>query len=166
MTDFAVLWLRRDARISVMTREADRVTVRDRLERALLQPEVIPDVFRRLDDVLFARLALRLVSLVTNGTALGRRWFLFLEQNAYEESAIAIAENPTHHVDVLVMRKADTEFRNEFAALQFWISEIAKARKQPSRRVLRRDRDVAVRADRRRRPFAREELLFMTSQTR
>src|SRR5207248_6440090 len=109
------LWLRRDARISVMTCEADRVTIRDRFERALLQPEVIPDVFRRFDDVLFARLALWLVSLVADGTALGRRWFLFLEQNAYEESAIAITKDRTHHIDVFVMREADTELRNEFA---------------------------------------------------
>ena len=77
----------------------------------------------------------------------GRRWLLLLEQNAYEESAIAIAENPTHHVDVLVMRKADTEFRNEFSALEFWISYIAKTREQPTRRILRRNCDVAVRAD-------------------
>src|SRR5689334_22108599 len=108
-----------------MTGEADWVTRRDRFERALLQPEVVADVFRRFYDILFARLALRLVSLVANGTTLWRRRVLCLEQHAHEQAAIALAKIHSHHVDVFVMREADRELRNEFAALQFWIGEIA-----------------------------------------
>src|ERR1041384_8777612 len=75
MTHLAVLRLRRDARISAMTREADRVAGRNRFERALLKPEIIADVLRRLRHVLVARLALRLVSLIADGAALRRRWW-------------------------------------------------------------------------------------------
>src|ERR1043166_2158783 len=75
MTDLAVLRLRRDARISAMTREADRVAGRNGFERALLKPEIIADVLRRLDDIFLARFALRLVSLMADGAALRRRWW-------------------------------------------------------------------------------------------
>src|SRR6185295_13815156 len=135
-------------RISVMAGEADRVAGRDRLERALFQPEVIADIFRRLDDIFFARLALRLISFVANGTALWRRRLLLLKQHTHKQAAIAVAKIRANHIDVFVVREPDTELRNQFAALQFWISEIAKTGEQPARRVFRSDREVAVRTDR------------------
>ena len=63
------------------------------------------------------------------------------------------------------MGKADAEFRNRIAPLQFWIREIAKARKQPAYGIAGRHRDVAVRANRWRRTLAREELRAMTFKT-
>src|ERR1051326_112981 len=67
---------------------------------------------------------------------------------------------------MLVMGKANAEFRNKFSALQFWIRDIAETWKQPTRGVFRSDCDVAVRTNDWRGAFAREELRAMTIQTR
>src|SRR5581483_7081932 len=104
----AILRLWSNSRIRVVTSEADRMTARNRLERALLQPEIIADVFRGLHDIFFARFPLRSIRLVTDGTTLGRRRFFLLKQNGREQLA-AIQDHP-HDVDVFVMRKANAEF--------------------------------------------------------
>ena len=54
MTNFAALRFGGNTRISAVTSETDRVTVRNCLERALLQPKIVADVFRRFRHVLFA----------------------------------------------------------------------------------------------------------------
>ena len=84
MTGLAVLWLGRNSRINVVTGKANRVTVGNRLERSLLEPEVIADIFRWFDEILFARLALCLICLVTDGTALRRPRRFCLERCIYE----------------------------------------------------------------------------------
>lgn len=71
----------------------------------------------------------------------------------------------SYHVDVFVMREADTELGHEIAPLKLWIGYIAETRKQPSRGVARRDCDMAVRTNCRRGTLAGKELLAMTIQT-
>ena len=73
MTHLAILRFRRDSRIGIVTSETDRVTVRNRLERALFQPESVADPFRWFRYVFFAGISLRLISLMADGTALRRR---------------------------------------------------------------------------------------------
>src|SRR5215475_2469215 len=107
-----------------MTGEADRVTVGTCFESTLLQPESIADCFGRLDYVFLARISLRLIRFMTNGAALGRRRFLLLKQRIDKRRATVGVQS--HYVNVLVMRKADAEFRNEFSPLQLGISDIAK----------------------------------------
>src|SRR6266568_3995765 len=54
MAQVAVAGRWRDSQIRIMTTEADCVTSRRCLERALLQPKIVVDVFRRLGDIFFA----------------------------------------------------------------------------------------------------------------
>ena len=54
VTHLAVLWLGGDSRIGAVTGEADRVAVRDRFERSLLQPKSVANALRRFRYVLFA----------------------------------------------------------------------------------------------------------------
>src|SRR6266516_1892824 len=54
MTQAAVAGRWRDSQIRIMTTEADCVTAQRHLERALLQPKIVADVFRRPGDVFFA----------------------------------------------------------------------------------------------------------------
>jgi len=63
------------------------------------------------------------------------------------------------------MRKGDAEFGDKISAFKLWVSKVTETGKQPTCRIARRYRDVTVRADRRRRPFARKKLLAMTTQT-
>src|SRR6266540_1405142 len=88
MANIAVLWLGRNSRICIVTGEADRMTVRDGLECAFLQPKIVAQTFWRLRHVFFTGIALRLIRLVTDGTALWRFiLFLFLERNRHEPTA-------------------------------------------------------------------------------
>src|SRR5215468_5265733 len=99
-----------------MTSETDGVAVRYRLERTFLQPEVVPDVFRRLCHVLFTRLSLRLICLMTDRTARRDGRLLFLEGNRNKSRH---RFQLTHHVDMFVVRESNAELRNKLAALQF-----------------------------------------------
>ena len=68
VTNLAIRRNRRDSRFSVVTCETACVTDWPGLERALLQPECITQILRRLGYVLFARFALGLIGLMTNPT--------------------------------------------------------------------------------------------------
>jgi len=84
MAGLAILWLRRNTGIGIVTGKADRVAGGNGFERALLQPESITQGLRRLGDVFLAGVALRLISLMTHRTALGRRRLLLLERGSYQ----------------------------------------------------------------------------------
>ena len=91
-----------------MTGEADRVTVGNCFESTLLEPESIANCFGRLDYVFLARVSLRLIRLMTDGTALGRRRFFLLKQRIdRRRAAVGIQSN---YINMLVMRKANAEF--------------------------------------------------------
>ena len=64
------------------------------------------------------------------------------------------------------MRKPYAEFGSEVSSFELRISQIAEARKQPTRRVLRSDRDMTIRANDWRRSLARKELRAVAIQTR
>lgn len=138
------------------------MTVRDRLESALLQPEGIAQSLGRFDDVFLAGFSLRLIGLVADRTAFWRRGLFVLKQRVHKRRATVRIQS--HDINVLIMRKADTEFGHELSALEFWIYNIAQTGKEPARGVSRRHRDMAIRADQRRRPFACKELRAMTAQ--
>ena len=133
MAGVAVGWRGRNSGIGAVTGEADRMTVRDGLECAFLQPETVTNILWRLGHVFFAGIALRLVSLVTDGTALW--WFvlfLFLERHRHEPPA-GISSRPRRvkadDVDVLVMRETYTEFRNELSRLYLRVRNVAETGK-------------------------------------
>lgn len=67
---------------------------------------------------------------------------------------------------MLGVRKSHAKLGNKTLGAGGRKKRFAEARKSPTRSVTRRYRDVAVRADRRRRSFAREELRPVTIQTR
>ena len=121
---------------------------RRRLECALLEPESIADILRRLGHVFFARTALRLISLVTNGTAFGRSIFwLFLQRHRHEPTArisSGLGRVKSHDVDVFVVREANTEFRNELPSLFQRIVNVAETGKQPAAGVFGAVLDVTV----------------------
>lgn len=58
-----------DSRISAVASETARVAVRRGFERALFQPELVAEIVRRFRHILFARVALRLIGLMTNRAA-------------------------------------------------------------------------------------------------
>ena len=165
MTQVAVGGQRRNSRIGAMTGETDRVTSRRRLERALLQPESITDILRRLGHIFFARIALRLISLVTHGTALWRSvLFLFLKRHRHEPIAIFSQGRRVepNHIDVLVVRETNAEFRNEGSSLDEGTGNVTETGKQPATGILRAVFDVTVCANHRRWSFTRKELFAMT----
>ena len=169
VTDIAVLWLWRNSGISVVAGEADRMTVWDGLECAFLQPKIVAHTFRRLRHVFFTGITLRLISLVTDGTALWRFvLFLFLKRHRQEPTA-GISSRPRRvkadDVDVLVMRETYTKFRNELPSLFQRIVNVAEAGKQPAARVTRTVCDMAVRANHGRGSLARKKLRAMAIQT-
>src|SRR5205823_4176918 len=81
VTHLAILRLGRNSRIGIVASETDRVTVRNCLERALLQPESIADPFRWFRYELFAGISLGLISLMADGTALRQCGLLGLKQS-------------------------------------------------------------------------------------
>jgi len=169
VTDVAIGRRRRNSGIGAVTREANRVTVGRGLERAFLQPESIADILWRLGHEFLARIPLRLISLMTDRTTLGRSvLLLFLHRRVNEPPETICSPTwcvKTDDIDVLVVRKSYAKFRNKGSALKFWIGDVAQAGKQPATRVTRAVRDVTVRANRRRGSFTRKELLAMTIQT-
>lgn len=74
-------------------------------------------------------------------------------------------KNHSHNINMFVVRKPNAEFRDKLAPFQFWISEIAETRKQPSRRVFGRHGSVTVRANQWRGAFTGKELLLVAIQT-
>ena len=66
---------------------------------------------------------------------------------------------------MFVVRKTDAEFRNELAPFLRRIVNVAEAGKQITTGIAGTDRDVTVRAYRRRRSLARKELLAVAIQT-
>ena len=166
MANVAVLWFRRDAGIGVVTGEANCVTVRNSFEGAFLQPKVIAQILRWFGDVFFAGVTLRLIGLMTDGTALRWSVFLFLERSVNQPSAIFAGQVETDYINVFVVRKSHAEFRNELSSFQFRIGNVAEAGKKPASGIARAYCDVTVRANGRRRPLARKELLPVAIQTR
>ena len=170
MANIAVLWHRRNSGICIVTSEADRMTVWDGFECAFLQPKTVAQIFRRLRHVFFTGIALRLIRLVTDGTAL--LWFvlfLFLERHRHEPTA-GISSRPRRvkadDIDVLVMRETYTEFRNELSSLLRRIANVAETGKQPAARITRTVCDMAVRTNQGRGSFTRKKLRAMAIQTR
>ncbi len=169
VANIAVLWLGRNSGICIVTGEADRMTVWDGFECAFLQPKLVAQIFRRLRHVFITGIALRLISLVTDGTALWRFvLFLFLERHRHEPTAgifFRTRRVKADDIDVLVMRKPDDKFRNELPSLLRRIVNVAEAGKQPAARVTRTVRDMTVRANHGRGSFARKKLRAMAIQT-
>ena len=171
VANIAVLWLGRNSGICIVTGETNRVTVRDRFECAFLQPKIIAQSFRRLRHVFFTGITLWLISLVAHGATCGRFvlfLFLFLERHCHEPTAWISSRSrrvKADDVDVLIMRETYTEFRNELSSLFQRIVNVAEAGKQPAARVTRTVGDMAVRANRGRGSFTREELLPVAIQT-
>ena len=75
MTQVTVAGRRWNSQIGVVTTETDCMTIRRRLEGALLQPEIVAEILRWRAGIFFLRFALRLISLVADGTAF---WWAFL----------------------------------------------------------------------------------------
>lgn len=157
---------RRDSRVRVMASETPRMAVWDRLESALLQPESIAQLFRRLGHVFFARLALRLISLMTN-TAVRRRLFLLLVfprhryKCRFEGSRVT-----TDDLEMGLVREMHCELTDEISSRSRGIGHVSQTRKQESHCIARGHCNVAIGADSRSGPFAREELLPVAIQTR
>jgi len=166
VTHVAVLRLRRDTGIGAVTGEANCVTVRNRFERSFFQPKVVAQILRRFGDVLFAGISLRLIGLVTDGTALRWSVFLFLERGVDQPTATLAGPVETDDINVFVVRKADAEFRNKLTSFEFSIANVAETGKKPASGIARAYRDVTVRTNGRRRPLARKELRAVAIQTR
>lgn len=104
---------------------------------------------------------------MTDGTTLGRTFFfLSLEKSGNERRATFFDVVEPDYIDMLVMRKADTEFGNKLSSLQLGIRNIAETWENPPGRVAGTNCDMTVRANRGRGPLAREELGPMTIQAR
>jgi len=148
-----------------MTGEASSMAVWNRLEGPLLQPECVAQVLRRLSHVLVAGLALRLIGLMTNRTV---RWGLFLllasqrDRNKRWSNKRNIA---TDNFKMSFVWKMYCELTARIPLRLCGVSYVAQTRKQETRSVTGRYRNVAVRTDSWRRPLAREELLPVAIQT-
>src|SRR5678815_985211 len=91
MTNIAVLWFRRNARIGVVATKANRMTVGDGLEGTFFQPEIVTQVLRRFCHIFFAGIPLWLISGMAYGTT-GRRFLLlcFLQRRSYKQSVFSL----------------------------------------------------------------------------
>jgi len=101
---------------------------------------------------------------VADGTTFRGCRLLILKQRVYERRATVGIQSD--NIKVLIVRKADAEFGNGVSSLKAWIGNVAQTWEKPARRISRRHGNMAVRTDRRRRPFACKELLAMTIQAR
>ena len=103
---------------------------------------------------------------MANGTTLWWPVLLFLlECGVYQPPAIFDPRVEANHVQMLVMRKADAEFRDKLAPFPRRIDNVTQTRKQPATGVARTYRNMAVRTNKGRRSLARKELLPVTTQT-
>ena len=171
MADVAVGRRRRDAGIRAVTGETHRMTVRYGLERALLQPKIIAPVFRGFGHVLFTRIALRLIGLMTDGATfrlviIGR--VSFPRRDGYEPRAAVSLETRSVEPDdvyVFVVRKTDAEFRDELAPLLLRVINVTETGKEKPAGVARTDVDVTVGANDWGGSLTRKKLLTMAIQT-
>ena len=142
-----------------------RMAVWNCLEGALLQPERLAQVFRRLGKVLFARLPLRLISLMTDWTVRRRLFLLLTLPRRRYERRLGKVPVATNDVEMSLVRKIYGELADCISSRPGRISHVSQARKQEPYSIARRYCDVAIRADLGRRPFAREELLPVAIKT-
>ena len=170
VTDLAVRRIRCDSRVGVVTSETACVTGRNRLERALLQPECVTQILRWLGYVLFARLALRLIGLVTNPTVCLRLLLLSLFQRnrnkpcgpvSFEVRSIA-----TDYLEMCFMWKMHCKLAGAIASWTCSIGHVSQTRKQESHRIARRYCDMTIRTNLWGRSLACEELLPVAIETR
>ena len=147
MTNVAILQLGRNSGFRIVTGEADGMTVRNSLERALLQPEIVADIFWWFRKVFFARVTLRLVSLVTNRATLGHAFLLLLERRRYESnSEVPALVQPieAYDINMLIVRKGDAEFCNELLLFPGRVSYIAETGEEITTVIARAAFDMAV----------------------
>jgi hypothetical protein len=149
-----------------MATETCRVTVRNCFEGALLQPECIAESLRRFCHIFFARIALRLVRLVTNPTV---GWWLFLllafPRGAYE-TWFSKGRCTTYYLEMSLVWKMNSKLADSIPSWPRSVSHVSETRKQESQSIARRYCNVAIRADCGCWSFTRKELLPVTIQTR
>lgn len=170
VTDLTIRRIWCDSRVRVVTSKAARVTDRDRLERAFLQPECVTEPLRRLGHILFARLALRLICLMTNPTVCGRFLLLFLFPRNRNKSCGRISSETrsiaTNYFEMCFMWKVHCKLAGAVSARTGSPGHVAQTRKEKAHGIARRYRDVAIRANLWRRSLTCEELLAMAIKTR
>ena len=165
MTGLTVRGRGRYSGFGVVTSEASGMTVWNRLDRALLQPECIAQLLRRLGHVLFAGFTLRLIRLMTNGTVCWRLFrLLALVLNCNELRSGRSWAATTDYLQMSFMREIYGELAAEVSLRLCSVCDVAQTRKQETGSIARRYRDVAIGADSRGRPFTREELLPVAIQ--
>lgn len=156
---------RRDSRLRVMAAKTSGMTVWNCLEGALLQPECIAQVLRRLRHVLVVRVALRLICLMTN-PAVGCRRLLFLAvpRNA-DEPRFSKRLVLAHYLEMSFVWKMNSKLADSIPPWPRCVSHVSETRKQESHCVARRNCDMAIRADCGCWSFAGKELWPVTIQT-
>jgi len=149
-----------------MASETSGMTVRNCFEGALLQPECIAEILRRLCYIFFARIALRLIRLMTNPTV---GWWLFLlpafPRGTYE-SRCGKRRVTTDYLEMSFVWKMNSKLANGISPWPRSVGYVSETRKQESHSVARRYCNVAIRADCGCWSLARKELLPVTIQTR
>src|SRR5262245_58927670 len=123
VTSSAVLRVRRNSGVSVMTREACRMTVRHSHECSLLQPERIAQIRWRLYKVLVIRISLRLIQLMTDRTTL---WLVLGISSEFDTrkptGSITAWSIEAYNVKMLIVRESYAKLRRGIATFQIWIS--------------------------------------------
>src|SRR5688572_16806098 len=149
-----------------MASETSGMTVRNCFEGALLKPECIAEILRRLCFIFFARFALRLIRLMTN-PAVGCRLFLLpaFPQGAYEPW-FNKGRVTTNYLEMSFVWKMNSKLADRIPPWPRSVSHVSETRKQEPHCVARRYCNVAILADGGGWSFARKELLPVTIQTR
>jgi len=155
---------RRDTQILIVTREAGRVAFGCRLKCALLQPERISEILRRLGYVFFIGSSLRLIGLMTDGTTLrfSSRVFPLLPADGDERCSCIpylVRRIEANHIKVFIVREVGLEFGDELLPLGVRPTDIAQAWKYESRGITWRYVNVAVGTDYGSRSLAGKKLL-------
>ena len=170
MTDLAIRRIRCDSRVSIVTSETSGVTGRDRLERALLQPECITQILGRFGYVFFARLALWLIRLMTDPTVCLRFLLLSLFPRNRNKPCSPISLKArgiaTDYLQMCFMWKMHGELAGTIASWTCSAGHVAQTRKEEAHSISRRYCDMAIRTNLWRRSLACEELLTMAIKTR
>ena len=134
------------------------------------QPECITQILRRLGYVLFARLTLRLIGLMTNPTVRGGFLLLLVfPRNRNKPCGPICSERrriATDYLEVCFVWKMNCKLAGAIPSWTCSISHVAKTRKQESHGITRRYCDVAIRTNLWRRSLACEELLPVAIETR